>query len=134
MKHIAKIEKVHEFSTEDLNDLMCTALKGAINYWCGKANKLRNEDGTVSGVDPMYADRVYFASDVIGYGGTLALFDVDYATTKQIWYLNADNLLKGIVMYCDKHNVPMSELIDLHDASIADCIVQYALFDKLVYW
>jgi hypothetical protein len=133
MKHIAKIEKTHEFSTQDINDIVCTAIEGGINYWCGAINRMRNEDGTLSGVSEADRSNVQDKCDVIGYGGTLILFDVDYPMTKQIWYLNADNLLKGIVMYCDKHNVLMSELIDNHDAETADLIVQYGLFGEITY-
>jgi len=134
MSHTAKIEFKHEFSNQDIQDLVSTALEGGITYWCSCANGKHNDDGTLFGVLPEDRSKIHFKSDIIAFGGTLVLFDVDYATTKQIWYLNIENLLQGIAMYCNKHNVLMSELIDEHDASMADAIVQYSLFGKVEYW
>lgn len=133
MSHTAKIEVKHVFSNQDIQDIIATALEGGINYWCGCANKMLNTDGTLSGVLPEDRSNVHFKSDVIAFGGTLILFDVDYATTKQIWYLNIEKLLNGIAMFCKESGVKMEELIDQHDAADADQIVQYALFGKLVY-
>ena len=75
-------------------------------------------------------EKIEFASDLIGYGGTLILCD---AETPDRWELNLENMLKGIQMYCTERNVAPSELMDEYDADSADMIIQYALFDKLVF-
>ena len=123
--------QAHEFTPEEINDLVVTALEGGINYWCGKANIFKSKDGSFAGVLPEDQDKVKYASDIIGYGGTLILVDVEDNT--EIWTLTLDLMLKGIKMYCENENIALNELIDNHDADSADAIIQYALFDEIVF-
>lgn len=121
----------HTFSKEDIADLIVTALEGGINYWCRKAVIKKNAvTGDYFGVKPEDQDKVKYASDVISYGGTLILFD---AETPDKWELTPENVQKGIQMYCENHDIAPSELMDFYDAGDADCIIQYALFGKIVF-
>lgn len=125
------ISVTKEFSNEDINDLVSTALEGGITYWCRKAVPMINiEDEMYIGVRAIDQLKVEFASDVISVGGSLKLYD---AESSDIWVLNIENLLKGIKMYCEKHNVSPTTLMDDYDAWTADSIVQYALFNELVF-
>jgi hypothetical protein len=107
-------------SEEDINDLLTTAFEGGINSWCGEV--IINE---VEKFPRM------FASDVISHEGTLTLCDSE---TDDKWELTLDKFLKGVKWYCETYNIISTEdLMDNHDATTADLIVQYALFDEIVF-
>lgn len=72
----ANITQSYNFTIEDINDLVVTALEGGINYWCSEA-KIVKEDGKYKGVSPDDLSKVEFASDVIGNGGELQLTDAE---------------------------------------------------------
>jgi len=132
MGHKVEITKSHEFTTEEINDLIVAALEGGINYWCGKAEIVKDKDSdTYSGVAPEDQSNVHFASDVVGYGGKLTLTDVEDEDEK--WELDLSKMLKGIQMYCEDNNIAPEDLMDNHDADTADAIVQFALFNEIVY-
>jgi hypothetical protein len=125
-----EIKQSHEFSQEDINDIVVTALEGGINYWCGRAKMKLNPDKTYFGVSAEDQENVKYASDIISLGGTLVLHD---AESEDKWELDAEKLLKGIAMYCENHNYALSELMDGYDADTADAIVQYAVFNELTF-
>ena len=125
-----KITTTHTFSKEDISDLIVTALEGGINYWCRKAKKKTDTEGNWFGVAPEDQDKIEYASDLISYGGTLILFDAE-STDK--WELTLENVLKGIQMHCEKRNIAPAGLMDNYDAGDADCIVQYAIFNELIF-
>lgn len=120
-----------EFSPEDINDLIVTALEGGINYWCRKAVKKVDPEGNWFGVAPENQDKIKYASDLIGYGGTLVLYDAE-STDK--WELTLEKFMSGVKWYCEKYKYTNAEdLMDNHDADTADAIVQYALFNEIVF-
>lgn len=121
----------HVFSIEEINDLIVGALEGGINYWCGSARIKKMPDKSFFGVAIEDQDKVELASDVVGYGGTLILRDVEDPTEK--WELNIEKMLNGIKMHCTNTNRSPKELIDDYDVDDCDCIIQYALFGELVY-
>jgi hypothetical protein len=121
----------HEFKPEDINDLIVGALEGGINYWCKKAViKLNAVTGDFFGVAKEDQDKVIYASDVIGYGGTLILFDAE-STDK--WELSLENVLKAIEKHCTDRHIAPSDLMDDYDADDCDIIIQYALFNEQVF-
>jgi hypothetical protein len=129
-KFKVSIEQIHEFTSEDINNLVVTALEGGINYWCRKAVIKLNLAGEYDGITDEDLPKVDFASDAIGYGGTLILHEDE---TGEKLELTNEKMLKGIKMYCEDNNESLSELLDNHDAFTADSIIQYALFDEIVY-
>lgn len=115
-----KIEKSFELSSQDIDDLMVTALEGGINYWCGKA--IMNEPEKFKGK---------FASDVISLGGTLTLCD---AESDDKWELTLEKFMNGIKYVVERFGYTDAEdLMDNQDADTADLIVQYALFNEIVF-
>ena len=108
-------------SADNIDDLMVTALEGGINYWC--------EDCLIKNI-PAESECV-FASHVISKNGVLTLFDLD-STEK--WDLTLEMFLKGVKKYCEENNIDSAEdLMDNHDAYTADDIIQYAIFDEIIY-
>ena len=137
MEHILKVEVSYKFSPQEIADLMVTALEGGINYWCGKARMMVSSQSSkdlfprFEGVLACDDNNVLCASDVIAYGGKLVLRDIEDPT--EVWVLDSEKMLKGIGMYCSENNISPSELMDDYDADTADAIVQYGLFNELVY-
>lgn len=111
---------------EDIDDIMCTALEGGINYWCSRAE-----------VDGRYLGE--YASEQISRGGTLILHD---AEEDRKYVLTKGNFLAGLERYLKMPSacslieyVNHEPQIDTGyvDASEADCIIQYAVFGDLIY-
>lgn len=110
-------------TNEDINGIVSCALDGGITYWCGKATPKGEHLGEYLGE---------YASEQISKGGSLLL----EASAGGTYTLTRENLLKGIQMYLSKHSTPIANgYLDLCyiDALAADCIIQYALFGKLIY-
>lgn len=104
-----------QYTHEQIDDLMVTALEGGISYWCSRA---KVKDGDYRGSE--------YASGVISRGGTLVLKDFE----QEVEYdLDATMLAKGIRMAAN-HN---GFTFDDYDAADADNVIQYAVFGELVY-
>ena len=107
----------------DVDDIVCTALEGGINYWCKRAEVVGNYLGE-------------YASDQISRGGTLILYDSE---GEDKYELTLDKLLKGIQMYVVNPNAPYKIVYNNEldtcqvDATVADMIIQFALFGVIVY-
>lgn len=117
---------------EDIDDIMVSALEGGINYWCRKAEVKGDYLGE-------------YASDQISRGGELILHDAEenksYTLSKEKFveglkkYIAAGNTgcidqeTNSIGVYTGKLNIDPGNI----DAGAADCIIQYALFDDVIY-
>lgn len=121
-----KISVIHEIKVtqEDIDDIMCSALEGGINYWCNKAEVVGEYLGE-------------YASEQISRGGILLLHD---AEEDEVYDLDLNHLLNGIKQayegnyfsdyeWCDGKTIDTCQV----DAEVADCIVQLALFDEIVF-
>lgn len=115
-------------SNEDIDDIVCTALEGGIGYWCYDAEVVGEYLGE-------------YASDQISRGGTLKLHD---AESDDVWDLDKAKLLNGISLAITNGFLLEyewakfeNEIITIDtcqiDAEVADAIIQYALFGKLVF-
>ena len=109
-------------SDEDIDDIMSAALDGGITYWCNRAEV----------VDEYLGE---YASEQISRGGTLKLYDIEDGTVLE---LTLDKFLNGLRLWIE--NERAFELTDPGrldvgniDALAADAIIQYALFNDVVY-
>ncbi len=106
---------------EDIDDIMCTALEGGITYWCNCAEVVGEYLGEC-------------ASEQISRGGILRLHDCE---SDAVYELTLDIFLRGLATYVsgcydiavDSGRVDPGEI----DAEGADCIIQYALFEDVIY-
>lgn len=123
---IVKIDMEIKLSTEDIDDIMCSALEGGINYWCDSAD-----------VQGEYLAE--YASEQISRGGQLILHDSE---EDKNYILTKENFLRGIKMYAEKYqNNSIFDIVDEEiridcgkvDTKVADCIIQYALFGDVIY-
>lgn len=111
---------------EDIDDIMCCAVEGGINYWCSEAAVPKGEE---------YLGE--YASEQISRGGTLKLYDSE---SGEEYTLTRDLLLKGIALaisqsYYSGYNWYAGGTLDACqiDADVADVIIQLALFDDIIY-
>ena len=124
-------------TSSEIDDIMCTAIEGGINYWC---------DGYYgSGGDfsllPENQVEIKYEWEHLVYNGYLTMIEDGNIEHK----LDQEKFIKGLQMYIDKHHVTTINqpcglaskytTIDTGDidADGADCIVQYALFGELKY-
>lgn len=125
MKMMAKIE--FEVTKEELDDIVCTAMDGGITYWAIKAVPYAMINGK--------REKEYlgeYASDQISRGGELDITDEE----GDVFTLTLNKLVNGIKLYVMKNSKLISEgRLDMWqiDACVADAIVQYALFDEIIY-
>lgn len=107
-------------TAQDIDDIICIAFEGGINYWCYKAEVVGGK----------YLGE--FASEQISRGGKLRLyigepFDDENSET---YTFDLSDLLKGLEKYIE--DVGHFD-IDECDAEVADMIIQYTVFGELVY-
>lgn len=120
-KHSIEFTAKIELSDEDINDLMVCALEGGINYWCRSATAKLVPDGV----------EYDYLSDLISKGGVIELHNDE---TDEKHDLNLSKFLNGVKWICEKRGFNSGEqLMDNHDAEVADCIVQYGLFGEIVF-
>lgn len=115
------LSKTHNISYNDIDDLMSTAFEGGINYWCGNVDIIKKP-----------VTKCEWAFEVIARGGKIRLYDIE--DPKESWELDLDKFIKGlkyVMLEDDCKNV--EELMENHDAETADRIIQYALFNEIVF-
>ena len=106
---------------EDIDDIMVTVLEGGITYWCNRAEVVGDYLGDI-------------ASEQISRGGELRLYDCE---SDEEYTLTLDKFLRGLSTYIsgcydiavESGRVDPGQI----DAEGADCIIQYALFDDVIY-
>jgi hypothetical protein len=115
-----------EVSAEDIDNLVSAAFEGGITYWCCQAKPY---------VDT-WPNEVEYVSQCLSRGYDIALYDAEDVCddgSPSEYILTLPAMIRGIEKYCDLHGVSFSDLREDYDGEAADCIVQYALFSKLVY-
>jgi len=114
---------------QNIDDIICTAFEGGINYWCRCAN--------VADADWHGAE---YASDVVSRGGTL--FVIDDEDPKRELLLTKEKMIASIPIVfqrvMDKRGAgrrsSLEEWLDgEYDAGDADMIIQQALFGEIIY-
>ena len=109
-------------SDEDIDDIMSAALDGGVTYWCGRAEVVGEYLGE-------------YASEQISQGGALKLRDIE---GDGIFELTLDKFLVGLRLWIENERafeLTSAGRLDVGqiDAVAADTIVQYALFNDIVY-
>ena len=109
-------------SDEDIDDIMSAALDGGITYWCGRAEVVGEYLGE-------------YASEQISRGGTLKLYDVEDGTVSE---LTLDKFLNGLRLWIENERtfeLTNAGRLDVGqiDALAADAIIQYALFNNVIF-
>lgn len=119
-------------SDQLIDDTLCTALEGGINYWAVDATPLVWPEAE----SKMFPGETPYASEVVSMGASLLItLDPEVADEdRPVYVLTAAMMRKGIRAYCKlAHTTPARIDDDPVDASGADVIVQLALFGEVVY-
>lgn len=110
---------------EDVDNIMVSALEGGINYWCRKAEVVEEQ---------RCGD---WGHEQIARGGALILHDAECSDK---WKLNLKKFLKGVKLWIqngdDRYGALQKDgTLDTGeiDGEMADMIVQYALFNEVIY-
>lgn len=122
-KHAVSVAFSFVVSDEDIDDIMSAALDGGITYWCGRAEVVGEYLGE-------------YASEQISRGGTLKLYDIE--DPKTVYELTLDKFLNGLRLWIENERAfALTEAGRLDvgqiDAAAADTIIQYALFNDIIY-
>jgi hypothetical protein len=118
------IEK--EITVFDIENIMVTALESGSHYWVGLENK-----GDLWEQKPKGIPYAIWATKLIIESHEVKLFDIEYTEDDEDWVLTLDKLLKGIKLNAIER--PFDSDLENMDADTADCILQFALFGKVVF-
>ena len=126
-KHEITVQINVTLTTQDIDDIMVSALEGGINYWVGEAEVV--EEKRVA----------YWGHEQIARGGCLMLHDIEDHDT--VWELNLEKFLKGFQLWLEK-GYDWYDAVDVVsgvvdccqiDAGCADNIIQLALFGEIQF-
>ena len=122
-KHSLTVAFNFVVSGEDIDDIMSAAMDGGITYWCGRAEVVGDYRGE-------------YASEQISRGGTLKLYDIE--EPKTVYELTLEKFLTGLRLWIENErafSLTAGGRLDIGqiDAPAADTIIQYALFNDIVY-
>lgn len=115
-----------EITEQDVENIIVSSFEGGSNYWMGIDNttkewKDKPKDEPVS----------IWATKIILKRKSVKLFDIEESEDDSNWILTLEKLLKGIKL--NIKNRPFASDKENWDATDADCIIQFALFDEIVY-
>lgn len=127
MKHEITAEIKAVLTTQDIDDIMVSALEGGVTAcWCGEAEVV--EEKRVS----------EWGHEQIARGGVLKMHDIE--DLDEVWELTLEKFLKGFKLWIENGGdeygaVQKNGRVDCGqiDAACADEIVQYALFGEIVF-
>lgn len=128
---VVKVALEIVLTQEDIDDIMCGALEGGINYWCDEAKVMGGYLGE-------------YGSEQIARGGKLRLhllepFDKD---DTEYYELDLEKFKKGVELWAiTPVGCNCLEQIDGKirfdtcnaDAIVCDAIIQYALFGDVIF-
>lgn len=104
-----------------LEDILITAFEGGINYWCDFMD-------TAPSPESVDIYKVLFQVK-----GSSILLHVDDEDADKMEELTLPRLLKGISSYCVHAGITPNRMEDEIDADMADMIIQFAIFNQLVF-
>lgn len=122
------VKKAVKVSEQDIDDILCAALEGGITYWCDSVKVIGDYLGK-------------YASDQISRGGKLR-FHVEepFDDEETEWYeMDQEKFLHGLQEWLNNSRNSSLCLYENEidccqiDAPMADDIIQYALFDEVIF-
>lgn len=110
-----------EITKEFVSDILCTALEGGSNYWIAEVRNLSDNP------------KSQYFSESVAKGDTIEIMDNE---DNNVYKLDFNTLAEGYrryVFYCLKNGREVySDPCDI-DAEVADIILQFALFNEIVF-
>jgi len=128
-----KVEIEISITDEDVGDLMCTALEGGVGYW-GCLDNTREEWKKYE--EELFKDATLDEVCALILLEGKSLYFIDVEDKKEIYELTLEKLFNGIskVVAIDSTLIQDGKLdLCMIDAEIADNIIQYGIFNELVF-
>jgi hypothetical protein len=125
-KVIGKIQIPLEITEEDIDNIIVSSVEGGSNSWMGIDNskpEFKNK--------PKDEPIATWITKLILEGKTVYFYDCEEEEEEEYFPLTLEKLLKGIELNIQER--PFSNDKDNWDSVDTDCIIQYALFGKLIY-
>ncbi|MEH7210229.1 hypothetical protein V7094_29160 [Priestia megaterium] len=121
---VGKVQVQMEITQSDVENVIVSSFEGGSNYWLALDN-----------TQPEWADKPKgeplstWATKLLLDGKTVHLYDRE--DPEERWEMTLEKVINGIQKYVAKGGRRADK--DYWDAESADCIMQYGLFDKIVY-
>ena len=106
------------FSIKEIEDIICAAFEGGINYWCDNIDV------------PDFGEHTY-AHEVLAHGGKVILNDFEDDDKKH--EIDGANIQKGLELMAKGLPNAFARLKGDYDALDADGLIQYAVFGNVIY-
>lgn len=119
-----QIEK--KITYDNLETIIVNGLEGGVNYWSGLDNSLPEWDN-----EPEDMPTSQYAFQLLIEGKSIKFYDIEESEDDSSWILTLEKLLNGIKLNCQER--PEDSDIKNGDSITYDCIIQYALFNKVIY-
>lgn len=128
-----------ELTLDDMDDILVTALEGGIDYWAVLDNttpewkKAREQVKARKGPDgPVFWSEV--ALKVLLNGDSIKFEDAEGEEDDSDWTLDMEKFKMGCKLY-EKERGSLTQALEdcSFDAVEADCLIQYAMFGKIVF-
>jgi len=131
-KIVATIQVPFKITESDIENIIVTSLEGGSNYWMGIVVTTSEWEDRPKGKDGIpisqWTTKLLLEGKVIQL---LDIEDVEDTVHSEEYQLTLEKLLNGIKQnYMER---PFDCDIEDGDATTADCIIQYALFGKIVF-
>lgn len=116
-----------DITESDIENIIVTSFEGGSNSWMGLDNSSEEMKAKPKG-EPWST----WCARLLLDGKSIKLYDVTGEIEDDSeWVLTLEKLIKGFQMNCEQR--PFDCDLEQGDAITSDCIVQYALFNELVF-
>lgn len=122
------ITVTYHYTDDDLENILITALEGGIGYWACLDNGGDDFDR-----QPRDMPTSEWCWKLLQDGGSLHFYDAEAVGEDDCeeWYMDLADLYKGVGLAIRSGD--WSGRVDDLDATVADSIIQYALFGSVIY-
>lgn len=121
---IGRIDVPLAITENMVESVLVGAFEGGSNYWVGV-----NNTGEIWERKPQGEPLATWATKLVLDGETVELYDRE--DEDEVFHLTLEGIMNGFKL--NAINRPWDSDIEEGDATTADCILQYALFGKIVF-
>lgn len=129
-----QISITHNIKSEDIADLLCSALEGGSNYWYMIADKVEPITWGFFGGDKKEVKYLHLYP--FNFGGALMIDDsrADSPELKKPRKLDIDAIKRGLEIMAEKYQKHFSDFTSgEYDGTTADVFLQCCIFEDVVY-
>lgn len=119
-------------TADDISDILATALEGGIGYWSVLDNTTTDWEETSSGMqDATFSD---VATKMLFEGKKIRFIGADKDDEDEEWFLDMEKFIHGCIHFEEEIGSIVRRLTDAtFDADDADMLIQFALFNEIIY-